>query len=263
MSDEIRDAAEVVKGIVEAVPVYEDLLHPAAQELGKGLQTVAKTINVVLAPVAALIWGYEQIKAYIQPALEKRLKNVPPEQIIPPDPAVAGPALEALRFTGYKEDLRELYANLLATSMDVETALKAHPAFVEILKQLSPDEARILGRFQEHIPIPILSMRSVDSRGYYTTLLHNFTTVAELAGCALPQLVTSYVDNLVRLGLAEISYERYSIDPGAYEAELAHPTVVGMKTYIENNERSVEIRQGVLERTNLGKQFYEACILPR
>ena len=36
MSDEskILDTAEVVKGIVEAVPVYQDLIQPATKEVG-------------------------------------------------------------------------------------------------------------------------------------------------------------------------------------------------------------------------------------
>lgn len=70
----IKDTADSVRGIVEAVPVYEDLLQPAAQELGKGLQTLSKTINIALSPISGLVWGYEQIKGYIQPALEKDLK---------------------------------------------------------------------------------------------------------------------------------------------------------------------------------------------
>jgi len=54
-SSNVGDTAKVVKGIVEAVPVYQDVAQPAAQEIGKGLQTVAKTIHIVLAPVSALV----------------------------------------------------------------------------------------------------------------------------------------------------------------------------------------------------------------
>ena len=38
--NKIKDAAEAVKGILEAVPIYQDALQPAAKELGKGLQTI-------------------------------------------------------------------------------------------------------------------------------------------------------------------------------------------------------------------------------
>ena len=56
MSDEnkVRDSIDAVTGLVKAVPVYSDLAQPAAKELGKGLVTVAKAVNIALAPVGAL-----------------------------------------------------------------------------------------------------------------------------------------------------------------------------------------------------------------
>ena len=64
MSDEskIRDVVDAVAGVAKAVPVYQDLAQPAAQEIGKALQTVAKTVHIALAPVSAMVWGYDQIK---------------------------------------------------------------------------------------------------------------------------------------------------------------------------------------------------------
>jgi len=39
MGDEskVRDVVDAVKGVAEAVPIYDDALKPAAKELGKGL----------------------------------------------------------------------------------------------------------------------------------------------------------------------------------------------------------------------------------
>src|ERR1051325_8571524 len=142
--DKVRDVTQAVKGIVEAVPVYEDVVQPAAREIGKGLQTVAKTIHIALAPVAGLVWGYETMRDYLGEALTKRLKGVPTERIITPQAMIAGPALDALKYAGPDPELRELYANLLARAMDERTAQEAHPAFVEILRQLTPDEARTI-----------------------------------------------------------------------------------------------------------------------
>src|SRR5690242_16589325 len=94
----IRDAADAVKGLLEAVPIYEDALQPAAKQVGLGLETIAKAVRFALAPLAALVWGFEKIEEYLVPALEKRLARVPPENVITPNPTVAGPALEALRY---------------------------------------------------------------------------------------------------------------------------------------------------------------------
>lgn len=132
MSDNntIRDATEAIKGVVEAVPVYQDTVQPAAKEIGTALQTVAKTLHILLAPVSALVWGYDKIKDHVATKVSSRLEGVPTERLKAPEPNVAGPALEALRYTGYQESLRDLYTNLLATSIDSATAHEAHPAFV-------------------------------------------------------------------------------------------------------------------------------------
>jgi len=110
--NQIKNTAEAVKGIVEAVPVYQDVVQPAARQVGTALETVAKTIHIALAPISALVWGYEQLKEFISTRVAEKLEGVPEEKIQTPDPTIAGPALESLKYTGHKEDLRELYANL-------------------------------------------------------------------------------------------------------------------------------------------------------
>ena len=59
MSDEnkLRDTADAVKGIAEAIPLDQDALQSAARELGTGLQTVARTFHITLAPISALGTG--------------------------------------------------------------------------------------------------------------------------------------------------------------------------------------------------------------
>lgn len=161
MTDEskIRDVIDAVTGVAKAVPVYQDVLQPAAQEFGKALQTVAKSVHVALAPVSALVWGYDQIKDFVSTKVAERLRNVSPENVVSPKPNVAGPALEALRYTGHESSLSDLYANLLAASMDKATASGAHPAFVEIIKQLTPDEAKLVSLFIHPMAFPIITVR--------------------------------------------------------------------------------------------------------
>lgn len=262
MNSDIHDTAEAIKGIVEAVPIYEDLLQPAMKELGKGLLTLAKTVNVALTPISALVWGFDQIKAYIIPALEERLKNIPKERIIPPDPTVAGPALEALRYAGHKEDLRELYANLIATAMDSKTAAEAHPSFVDVLKQITPDEAKIIPYFDLLIPIPIITLRGVNKEDdHFNEYLINFSIVGEKAKCQFPELTNGYLENLARLGLIEISYSTYSVDRNAYEPLLNHPYVKQISTIIETKYmKKVDVKKGVASLTNYGNLFISTCI---
>jgi hypothetical protein len=207
MSEEnkIRDAADAIKGIVQAVPVYQDMLQPATQEIGIALQTVAKTIHIALAPIAALVWGYDTVKDYVYTRVAEKLKHVPLENIQTPEPHVVVPALEALRYTGYQESLRELYANLLATSLDVETCQNAHPAFVDMIKNMSPDKARIMCLFSIRHSSPVVEVRALEKEAEtYQTVERHFSLVGREAGCDFPDHTPTYLDNLVRLGLLEL-----------------------------------------------------------
>ena len=136
-------------------PMYEDLVQPAAKEIGTAL---GRTVHTALAPLRGVVWAAEQAEEYVYGALMKRLKGVPPERIGTPKLTVAGPAVQALKFAGAEPVLREMYANLLATAMDRQTAERAHPAFVEIIKQLTPDEARIAAYIPAQPSRPVISL---------------------------------------------------------------------------------------------------------
>lgn len=266
--NKVRDAADAVKGIFETVPVYQDLLQPAAKEIGTGLLTVAKTIHIALAPVAGLVWGYDQIRDYVTTSLAEKFKKVPQERLIKPSLMVAGPALEAMRFAGHEPTLRELYANLLATAMDAETASEAHPAFAEILKQLTPDEARILELFTSGWAFPLVSIEYNFLKPKTGSILlesglsfRNFSLLGKAAGCSYLDLTSSYLDNLCRLGLTEVTTNQLSA-PGTYEPLERHPDILELVLEIESNgDKRASFRRKAVFITDLGKQFCNACII--
>jgi hypothetical protein len=262
----IRETAEAVTGALTAVPVYQDVVQPAAQEIGKALQTVAKTVHMALAPVSALVWGYDQIKDFVSSKVADRLKNVPPERVISPKPNVAGPALESLRYTGHEESLSDLYANLLAASMDKATAEGAHPAFVEIIRQLTPDEAKILQLFLKSMPYPLLTVR----REYKTPrpgkkggidLVVNYSHLGIIAKCEFPQMTPTYLDNLCRLGLADIPLMFEYTSPGVYDVLENSDEILKLKARIDGSPdwKSVVQRKGLIV-TQLGHQFASICV---
>ncbi len=211
--EEIRDTAKAVEGIVKAIPVYEDLLQPAARQLGSGLEVVAKSVNLALSPLSALVWGYEQIRSFLLQEVSQRLSSVAPENIVTPDPAIACPTIEALRYSGCHEELRDMFVNLLGTAMDRSTASSAHPAFVAIIKQLVPDEARILRRFGSPLSFCVVHLHIQGTvPGHKITKIvdvHNICDLGTEANCEFPDLVQSYLDNLCRLNLTRIDTEHY------------------------------------------------------
>ena len=58
-----------------------------------------------------------------------------------------------------------MYATVLANSMDKFTKEGIHPGFVEIIKQLSSDEAKILRYMHLRTTLPIITLRFEDEKG--------------------------------------------------------------------------------------------------
>ena len=260
----IKDAADAVRGIVEAVPVYQDALQPAAREIGRALETVAKTVHIALAPVAALVWGFEQIRDFVSTRVAEKLCNTPQDEIVQPKPHVAGPILESLRYTGHAEELRELYANLLAASMDLKTTSMAHPSFVEIIKELTPDEAKLVRHMSTLGRRPILTIQAAnleDGKGK-NDILVNFSVLGEGAGCEYPNMTPSYLDNLARQGLISVRYDVQYTAPDAYEILENHAIVLEVMRLIDEKEGfKSNTERGAVVVSEFGKQFIKTCVV--
>ena len=233
-------------------------------KLAKGWETVAKTIHVALAPISGLVWGYEHIKEFVESKVAEKLKNIPEERIQTPSPLVAVPLLESLRYSGHEETLRELYANLLATSIDSETAKNAHPGFVPILQSMSPGEAKIMRLFASEGAAPLIDVKvNLKPKGF-KIIVRNFSTIGQNAGCAHPELSPNYLDNLIRLGLLEIPPNRYIIADGMYESLENSPQLAEVKKQVEAAEDvTLGFDKKKIELTDLGKQFCAACVIDK
>jgi hypothetical protein len=261
--DNVKAIIEATTGLVQAIPIYEDAIQPAAKQIGKSLEIVAKSITVVLAPISVLIWGYDKIELFIKDRLTAKLANVSLDNIIPPDPAIVGPSLEALRFVGNNMELRELYANLIASTMDLESARDSHPGFVEIIKNLSSEEARILKIFDRNSTTALVDISVTAPAGGQRKLMDNFSDIGERAGCTHLDLVPNYLDNLLRLGLLQIPVGRIIQDSTEYDALLHSQTFKNIKAGIEDEETQIIIKKKYVELSTFGIQFVNACVIDK
>lgn len=261
----VSEITKAVGEIVDKVPIYEDAIQPAAKEVGKGLHIVAKAVNAALAPVEGLVWGVDKIRDFVRERVAKKLGDVPPEDIQQPKPHIAVPAIEALRYTGAEEDLSELYANLLATSMDRATAYRAHPGFVDMIKNMCPDEARIMRFFASNQYYPLVNIKSVLTKDASFQVTHRHLSLIGIdAGCDHVPLASNYLDNLARLGLVQVETGVRMTDEAAYTRIEEYPQVKKIIEDLEKIEgRGVEVEKIRLAVTDLGKQFIRACVIDK
>lgn len=116
--ESLKAGLEISKQMLSETTLYQDALQPGAKQVGRALETVGKAVNVALAPLSAIVWGYEKICNHLEQKLEQKLANVPAEDIQTPKANVAVPIIEGMRNVSEDENLQELYANLLANAMN-------------------------------------------------------------------------------------------------------------------------------------------------
>ncbi|MBU2923356.1 DUF4393 domain-containing protein [Colwellia sp. 1_MG-2023] len=262
----VEGTIKAVTGLVKEVPVYEDAIQPVAKETGKVLQTVGRTVNAALLPVRGLVWGIEQIEEFVHSKVSKKLESTPVENICTPDPAVAGPALESLRYTGHKESLSELYANLLASAMDKETAKTAHPGFVEIIRNMSSDEAKLLEYIMKNQVVPLVDIKRVLPKNQGEVKVHELvSTLGHDAGLEHKDLSSSYLVNLERLGLIEIPRDGHLTKPDVYDRLINDPPVQAVIEQLNNSGEEVkgDFNKYYARGTVFGRQFSQACVINR
>jgi len=155
----LSDKSSITTEIVKSIPLekaYDDIARPSAQETGKLIAKIPRAINAVLLPFERWILGREHEEKKINKLLEMKLEAIDPNKIVSPEPYIAIPTIQALSYCMDNDELRELFASLLANSMNRDCMYKVHPSFVEIVKQLSPFDAIMIKKgqyLQEYRPI--------------------------------------------------------------------------------------------------------------
>ena len=162
--------------------------------------------------------------------LEEKISKIPEDKKVEPDIQVTAQALEDVKYCIEKQELRDLFSNLISSSMNETLSKDILPIFPNVIKQLSVIDAKILKTFYEH------TLRYGHS--YRTVKLENINC---------PEIVLS-LSSLESLGLiysdvkSNLSYY-FNLDLMNYDIKL-----------VTNNKKFH------VKFTNLGTAFCKVCI---
>ena len=139
-----------------------------------------------------------------------------------------------------------------------------HPAFVEIIKQLSPDEAKVMKYFSANEIAPTITVRYELRSGGGIDVVKNFSNIGEIVGCEQPLDINMYFDNLIRLGLLQPAPRTVTlVNKELYEPLKTHPVIEAYLTQeikTENDLLSVSLVEGYMSRTDFGEAFCNICL---
>lgn len=187
----------------------------------------------------------------------QQVATIPPDNVQEPPLKILGPALEASKYYIEEEELRSMFAKILASSFDNRKNSIIHPSFVEIIKQLDVTDARILQNLKVHnyttgSPIPCMKAVINSDNGSKTI----FPIIYFIDGSEGVDELAPSLTNLERLGLLRIEDDRYSANDSRYDFIRNNPVI----QHVLQSYPEINIEKMCFSITPLGKNFLEVCL---
>lgn len=259
----------------ETVNKSIDIIDQSTKETRKELD---KTASKVFHKLAELLWAspigikadvYIKERPYkLQKALEEmqaKYDSIPPQYQSEPSSYIALKCINELGYCLDEEHLKEMFQNILLSDMDSRKRDKVLPSYIEIVKQLSKEDAEFLKLIYEHgghLCSIILNIETegidgsvkIDKYAIYNYKKHNSNTI--YSTLKLDNLV---IDNLIMHRLIENTYDTYYTRP---TAEKEYNTLFdSVKNNYELDEnQSLSFDKGIICLTDLGKNFINICL---
>lgn len=198
--------------------------------------------------------------------LAKNMSKIEPRNFKEPEMNILGPTLEASKYYIEDEKMRSMFSKLLAASMDKSKDDKVHNSFVEIIKQLSPEDAKNLVFLGSKQYLPIVQIKSSKTASNDQVVLEDNYFISESGHS---KTTSMSMDNLKRLGLITINYGNQLTEPGRYK--IYEDTILKIKSDQISKSNSTQtnpnlilgkpfIVKGIVGLTNFGKKFNSICI---
>lgn len=245
--------------------------------VNSSVKPVAEKISTTISSIWSITFGpieyaakkrkllYAAQLEEFEHSIAKKIHAIPPKDLMEPDFHVIGPVIESSKYYFTEETIREMFANLVAASMNKSASTLIHASFVEMIKQMNPQDATLLREFRKTISINVveyyLRNRDHTTIGMFSPLY----VLIELdpSGEKTDELSRS-VDNLQRLGLCVLSMS--NCIPRGFDRNIVynHPSfkkLESTQSHIEHTETPiVDFHFYQLFLTSLGRAFLSVCL---
>jgi len=248
-------------------PVKE-LATPVAKEAGTtigdlwflALGGISQKANLRRAKYAYELEKYRK-------ELEAELNAVPEEKRIEPNTQVVMNALTDSQSCVEEETLRSMFAKLIASACNEDTASKVHPSFSGIIKQMSPTDAMLLKIFtvKENSPLVNIKMNFLDEPGEFNAYKNVIFPDSSLI--SLEDQAAS-VDCLSMHGLVSVATDAHLVDDSKYAPfeemheylQLKQSNTVEFFTGEKRKLEKVYLERGIISLTDFGRRFLHTCM---
>lgn len=158
----------------------------------------------------------------------------------------------------WEEELRNMFAKIIASSLDKRMSGVVHSAFVEIIKQLDVLDAMLLSYLKQNnhgVQSSIPTMKMVVNGENGTTTVFPLIFLSKEFG-DFQQNAVSLV-NLDRLGIITLKEDVFLSDETQYDFIKNHETI----SYILTEHPEMILEKSCFSLTSFGESFINACVV--
>jgi len=192
--------------------VYSDLAQPSVRKVGKALCQVLEyggTYLTFIGDKQKLLLN-KRLKEY-----EETLNMIPESKIVDVPPEIGVPVFQRLSYTT-NDDIANMFIQLLTKASSSETIHLAQPRFINIIENLSEDEARLINYLKGREDIPYFYVKATDGISELM-LLDKITALDNKIKFVFRENVSAYLDNLESLGIINDKWNSMLFDQTVYE----------------------------------------------
>lgn len=192
--------------------------------------------------------------------LLNEIDSIPPQKKVEPKIQIVAPALENAKYCVEEKELRELFKNLISSSLNKDTSELVHPSFADIIKQMSPLDAMVVNYFITSIVanIPLVNLKKLTTNETGFNYLYQNLTYFSHPSYTSTDLTIS-IENLVRLNILSIPSDGHIITPKAYDWVKTNPEYLRIKSDLDASKYSIQIEEKALRTTSFGRTFISVC----
>ena len=252
----MKEVTEILKDLPPTVveTAYSDSVSETLKEVSKIGVDAVKTVRLALFPLQFAAAVQDRLARYIDSAV----RNVPEARRIPPMESITLQIADKLRFQEETNTITALYVNLLARAMDKERVGEAHPAFLNLISQLAPDEVLLIEQLAK--ADYMLYMRDkgrrqvvldeerellVEQASLPPEFKSKIKSLCVRPEClAQPEMVYTFIEHLVSLGI--VVYRNDVSDDEEY-------------AYKEMRRTFGKVKFWFIQLNEFGRLFHSAC----
>ncbi len=269
MIQDVLGIAKLSENNLEMIKlIYPDVAQPAVRKVGIALETVFDFANTILLPLKLL---NDKSKVFFQKHMEnykKKIDELNTEEIGNVPPEMGLPILDELTKTT-NDNIAELFINLLLSSSSIDKSKNAHPSFINVIKNLSSDEAKIIQYLiesnKERFLLVSFSRKDIDNQ--IVELSDSYSSILDL-NIDYIENHAFYARNLINLGILSENRHLYfqteieEYDPLIKKLDFVKEHKLNLLRNLDDSDyikkSSIITNKGVLKLTEFGKEFIKA-----